>query len=230
MRGTCKLLCLAAAAAFIGAIPGCKNKEEKKTDEIIPVVFTPFKAIMILHPVADFTKWQIAYHANDSVRKVYGVSDYFIGRGLDDSSMVLVVDKVTEGQKAKDFADLPKVKEDMEKAGVTGQPVVSIVNVIREDDSTITQKDRVMVSHRVNDFATWVKVFDEEGKSTRAANGLLDRGMARGLVDSNMVYLQFAITDLEKAKARIASEDLKNLMTKAGVSGPPDVFYYKLVE
>jgi hypothetical protein len=44
------------------------------------------------------------------------------------------------------------------------------------------------------------------------------------------VTLVFAISDIDKAKAMINSEEQKKLMIEAGVEGVPEMFYYKLVE
>jgi quinol monooxygenase YgiN len=87
-----------------------------------------------------------------------------------------------------------------------------------------------MIAHRVKDFEAWLKVFDEEGPAKRKENGFLDRGLARGLDNPNMVYIVFAITDKEKAKARINSAELKKIMTDAGVEGPPQFMYFSLPE
>ncbi len=57
---------------------------------------------------------------------------------------------------------------------------------------------------------------------------MIDRGLARGIYDSNMIYIVFAITDIAKAKARIASPKLKKIMMDAGVQGPPKIYYYRL--
>jgi quinol monooxygenase YgiN len=149
---------------------------------------------------------------------------------MDDSNMVIVFDKVTEGQKAKDFAVLPKLKENMKKAGVIGVPIAYYADVIRNDDAKTELKDRVMVIHKVKDFNAWLKVYDGESMSTRKEHGLIDRGLARDMDDPNKVYLVFAISDMEKAKARIASEDLKKMMTDAGVEGPPQFLYYRVVD
>jgi hypothetical protein len=59
---------------------------------------------------------------------------------------------------------------------------------------------------------------------------LTDRGLARGIDDQNMVYIVFAITDKEKATARMNSEELKKIMTDAGVDGAPQIMYYNLAE
>jgi len=85
-----------------------------------------------------------------------------------------------------------------------------------------------MITHRVKDFDAWLKVYDAEVVAKRMENGMLDWGLARNTDDPNMVYIFFAIADIEKAKARINSAELRKIMADAGVVGPPQVFYYKL--
>ena len=111
-----------------------------------------------------------------------------------------------------------------------GAPTFSYIDVVRNDDTKIDQKERLMVVHKVKNYNAWLKVYDGEGKETRAANGLIDRGLGRGVNDSNMVYIVFAITDMAKAKARLSSPELKKIMTDAGVEGAPKSFFYRIVE
>ena len=132
--------------------------------------------------------------------------------------------------KAKEFSALPNLKEAMKKAGVTGPPEFAYYDVIRNDDSKIDQKERLMVTHRVKDFDAWLKVYDAEGTAKRMEEGLIDRGMARDIDDPNIVTLVFAITVMAKAKEGISSEAKKKLMMDAGVDGPPKMFYYKIVD
>ncbi len=227
-----KFLISMMATGFTMVLFSCNNSEEKKEEKTVDTppttVFTPFKLIMVKHKVADFDKWKAGYMAHDSMRKAYGISDFVMGRGIEDSNMVVVIDKIADLQKAKDFAASPSLKEAMQKSGVTGAPEVSYANVIRLDSAGADQKDRLRVGHKVKDFDAWLKVYDGEGKATRLANGLQDRGIARDLSDSNMVYVTFVVTDMAKAKARAASPELKKLMTDAGVTGPPNVFFYRV--
>ncbi len=209
------LLCLISCA------PGAKG--DQKAEEMLA---TPYNAMMVRHGVSDYAAFKAVYMAHDSVRKAYGMTSLAVGRGMDDQNMVIVLNKINDVQKAKDFAASPTLKEAMEKAGVTGAPTIDFMKVIRDDTTTIPQNDRLMVSHHVKDFDAWLKVYDAEGKATRAANGIVDRGMARGIDDPNMVYLLFAVTDMAKANARMQSEDLKKIMTDAGVDGAPSFFKF----
>lgn len=136
---------------------------------------------------------------------------------------------MTDVEKAKAFAHLPALKQAMVKAGVSSSPLFTYHDVIRQEDVPVEMNERVSVSHRVKDFDAWLKAYDAEGKTTRAANGLVDRALSRGVDDPNMVYIVFAVSDMAKAKARLNSPDLKKIMTDAGVEGPPVIHFYRIV-
>jgi quinol monooxygenase YgiN len=223
MKNSLKIL---TSVFLVMVVFACNYNTE--TAKVEPV-FEPFQVIFVQHPVADFDVWKDGYMAHDSMRMAYGISNYVMGRGIDDPNWVFVINKIEDAQKAKDFTALPDLKNAMDNAGVTGSPTFSFIDVIRNDDSEIEQKDRVMIVHSVKDFDTWLKAYDKEGMEKRAENGLLDRGLGRSIDDPNIVYVVFAITDMDKAKARIQSEELKNLMMDAGVEGPPTIQYYTLV-
>ncbi len=224
-----KQLTLFLSACFMVCLivftQGCKT-EPKAVEAPIPSVDT--KVIMIKHPVKDYNVWKPVYTAHDSVRQSYGISQLSLGRGADDPNMVIVIERITDMAKAKEFLALPDLKTTMDSAGVSGPPSVAFANVMRNDTTEIPQLDRVMIAHKVRDFEAWLKVYDSEGRSVRAENGLLDRALARDADDPNTVYIVFAISDKDKAMARMQSEELKKTMTDAGVEGAPSFFYYTL--
>ena len=206
---------------------GCKS--EPKTEEtLVPIAAADYKAVMIQHTVAAFPAWKEVYMADDSLRKVNGMFPMFVARLTEDTNTVIVMNKITDMQKAKDFANSEGLKKTMEKAGVNSLPVVSYLNVIRDDTSTISEHNRVMIVHKVKDFDAWLKVYDAEGVAKRAEYGIVDRGLARDSDYQNKVYIVFAVMDKEKAMARMQSEEMKKLMTDAGVEGPPSITFYTL--
>lgn len=238
MKNIEKFLKPVLIVVFAVAFLSCKNNntEKAETEESIPkdtakavAVFEPFKVMVIKHKVADYDKWRKEYDAHDSIRTAYTISHYMVGRGTDDASMILTATKFIDLQKAKDLSVLPYLKEAMKKAGVIGKPEFSYYEVIRNDDSQIDQEDRLMVTHKVKDFGAWLKVYDAEGIVTRKEEGFIDRGLARGIDDPNMVTIVFAVTDMKKAKANIISEAKKKLMMDAGVIGAPEMFFYKVM-
>lgn len=224
---------------FTVAFLSCKNNKTEKAEpeKAMPkdtatavAVFEPYKVIVIKHKVADYEKWRMGYDAHDSVRKAYGITHFVVGRGIDNPNMIVIIDKFSDVQKAKDFSMLPNLKDAMKKAGVTGKPEFSYYDVIRNDTTKIDQKDRLMVTHKVKDFDAWLKVYDAEGTAKRMEEGFIDRGLARSIDDPNIVAIVFAVTDMKKAKASITSEAKKKLMKDAGVVGAPEMFFYKIMD
>lgn len=195
----------------------------------VPVVIpsSMFKSMVVKHPVSNYAKFKSVFMASDSMVQANGLHTIGVARGIEDTSMVLVIQRADDVAKAKAFAGSPELKTAMDSAAVSGPPTIEFIDVVRNDDSEIPQMERLMVKHHVKDFANWLKVYDKEGKETRAGFGLMDRALGRGVDDSNMVYVIFAITDMAKAMERGKSEELKKLMDEAGVDSAPEMFAYK---
>ena len=241
MKSTKQFLKPVLTAMLLSTIVSCSNKTPETTEvadssatttpePAITAAFAPFKVMMIKHTVADFEKWKVVFVSHEATRKESGQTDLALLRGADNTNQVMIIEKIDDVQKAKDFTTSPTLKEAMQKAGVTSAPEFSYYDVVRNDDSKIDTKSRVMITHKVKDFDAWLKVYDGEGMATRAEEGMVDRVIARGVDDPNMVHIVFAITDMAKAKAAIASETKKKLMMSAGVDGPPTIEFYSMAE
>jgi len=194
-----------------------------------PAAFKPFDVLEISHAVKDYAAWRPAFNTDSTARKASGMSDIVVGRGIDNPNNLLVVLNVSDVQKAKDFAASPRLKEVMTKNGVISKPIAGFFHIIRFNPDS-KEKQWVVVTHKVKDFDTWLKVFDNEGTANRANQGLYDVVMARGIGDSSIVQLVFDIKDLAKAKASILSEEKKKLMMSAGVEGKPKIQFYTSAE
>jgi len=191
--------------------------------------FIPFKVVIVQHRIKNFDKAEAEYFNRDSLRNSYGISHYVIGRDLKDPNIVFVVDKIQDVDKAKAFYALPGAKDAMKKAGVSALPGFTYAEFVRSNDAPVQFLEGLAVSHHVKDYNAWLKVFDS-GDSLRKVNGMIDRGIARNLYDSNTVSVLFEISDSAKAKARMSSPDLKKIMTDAGVDSPPTVRWYRLIK
>ena len=152
-----------------------------------------------------------------------------LGRDAKDSNTIFVMDKIEDVEKAKSFFNRPGVIEAMKKAGVSRSPGYTYAEMVRVNETPSGSLLDVSVSHHVKDYATWLKAFDAE-VATRVSNGLIDQAIARNLYDSNTVSILFAVSDMDKAKARIASPELKKVMTDAGVDGTPAIRWYREVK
>jgi quinol monooxygenase YgiN len=190
-----------------------------------PAAFTPFDIAEISHTVKDYAKWRPAFNTDSTARKASGMSDIVVGRENGKPNNLLIALAVSDVQKAKDFAANPRLKEVMDKNGVISKPVVAFFHVIRFNGDS-KEKQWVVITHKVKDFDAWLKAFDNESTAGRAAQGLIDVVLARGIDNPNIVQIVFDIKDMAKAKARINSPELKKLMTDAGVEGAPKIQFY----
>ena len=191
-----------------------------------PAMQVPFDIVQIATTVKDYTKWRPFFNADSPFRKAAGLQDLAVEREIDNPNNILVVFKASDINKAKAFAADPRLKAKMDSSGVVSKPDIEYYHIIRVNMNT-HEKQAVIITHRVKDFAAWLKVYDAEGMAKRASEGTVDVALGRGIVDSNMVYLVFDITDMAKAKASIFSDEKKKLMMSAGVIGKPVITFYK---
>jgi len=240
MRKALLLLTLSAILFFFS----CKSDREKKAEPTTYKVeektasattsvpdksgFTPYLMFVAEQPIPSFDLWLPVFNAHDADRKASGLTVLRIGRSIEDSNTVLIRMKADDLDKAKEFAKA--MKEDLKNAGRTVEPRFSYFNVLRDDSSYTDINERALVSYHVKDFDAWLKVYDEKGKATREKHGLVDRGLGRGIEDPNTVYILFAVSDMRKARARLASSELRKILRNAGVDGKMTVSYYKVVQ
>ena len=181
------------------------------------------------HKVADFAKWKASYEEHDSLRLVNGIHSYVIGRGLNDSNMVLVAVKVDDMAKAKAFAKDPSLKKAMQKGGVTGAPSFSFITTVWQDTAVLSTNLRSRTTFSVKDWDAWRKSF-EEGKQERIDNGITVRALGHDPDDNKKVSLVTAVTDTAKAFAYYKSDALKKRREAGGVIGEPKRFLFRVVQ
>lgn len=200
-----------------------------KAQAVNTIITTPQNVEVITHKVADYAKWLIAYEAHDSARLAAGLHSYVIGRGLEDSNMVMVANRADDTTRAKAFAKDPGLKAAMKKGGVLGVPTITVVTETWQDTAKIEPTLRSRSSFMVKDWDAFVKGF-EDGKQERIANGIMDRVVGHDLDDNKKVYVVTAISDSAKAFAYYKSDTLKKRMLAGGVIGEPVRFVYRLAK
>ena len=80
----------------------------------------------------------------------------------------------------------------------------------------------VFVRHRVNDFETWKKAFDDFAE-TRKASGEKTFQVFRPGDDSKNLHLLFEWDNVDNARKFMESTELKDVMGRAGVAEEPDI-------
>jgi hypothetical protein len=193
------------------------------------IAAAPIDVVEISHTVKDYAIWKKAFDANEPMRKANGLEFIVLGRSIENPNSVCIVLHASDLSKAKAFESSPKLKELREKNGVISKPENSYFKVIRMNPDS-KEKNWVQVTYKVKDFNAWLKVFDGEGTAARAAQGLIDVVLARGIDDPNIVHMVFDIKDMAKAMASVNSEAKNKLRMSAGMIGSPKIEFYNVAE
>lgn len=239
-----KFLSMLSFTAMIFFLSSCGENEQKANTETtsdstvantntVPqstIVTTPQNLLVVTHKVANFAKWKSSYDAHDSFRLANGIHNYVIGRGVDDSTMILVATKVDDVAKAKAFAKDPSLKQAMQKGGVIGNPSISLITEVFEDTATLSPDIiRSRTTFKVKDWDAWKNSF-ESHRQTRLDNGLTDRVYGYDVDDNHKVSLVVAINDTAKARAFWNSDLLKQQRAEGGVTSQPERFVFRIVQ
>lgn len=82
----------------------------------------------------------------------------------------------------------------------------------------------VLLRSTVTDFDKWKAVFDEN-EDMRRTSGIVAHHINRSADDPNQLAVYFGVSDIDAAKAFLASDELKAVMARAGVTGPPEIMW-----
>ncbi len=227
--------------AFVFLFSSCGGDETKTTDTAVTadstatiataestIITTPENIMVVRHKVSDFAKFKTSYDAHDSLRLASGIHSYVIGRGMDDSNMVMVAVKAEDMTKAKAFAKDPSLKAAMQKSGVVGAPSISFTTVVYQDMSQNMSDLRSMTTFTVKDWDAWKTAF-ESNRQLRTDNGVTDRAYGYDADDNHKVTLVVGINDTAKANAYWKSDIIKQKRAESGVVGEVKRFIYRVV-
>jgi quinol monooxygenase YgiN len=87
----------------------------------------------------------------------------------------------------------------------------------------------MFVRHKVDNYDNWKRVYDETAQFQKKM-GVTAASVHRDAKDSNTIIVVHKFKDMKSATAFVNSEDLKSAMTKAGVSGSPDIWFGEDIE
>lgn len=86
----------------------------------------------------------------------------------------------------------------------------------------------IIVHHKVEDYSKWKPYFDEHS-SFRAQMGSKGAKVLRNANDPNDLFIIFEWDNTDNAKKFSNSDNLKDVMQKAGVKGMPDIYFVEQV-
>jgi hypothetical protein len=83
--------------------------------------------LLVQHRVRDFASWKPVFDDQGSIIRVrHGAMRHWLYRSLDDPNDVVVSVEFPTEERARSFVGDPALKEEMERAGVLGQPTVRL--------------------------------------------------------------------------------------------------------
>ena len=84
----------------------------------------------------------------------------------------------------------------------------------------------VLIRHSVEDYPKWKAVFDAH-KPERVNARVTDNQLFQDADDPNMVTILFDAEDMQRAKEFTHSDEVREIMQKAGVVSKPDIYFLK---
>ena len=87
----------------------------------------------------------------------------------------------------------------------------------------------LLIHHTVEDYDRWKPVFDEHAPLRQAA-GSKGGYLFRSADNPNEVVMIMEMEDLDRARQFVGSDDLRQAMQKAGVTGPPEIRFLELAD
>ena len=78
--------------------------------------------VVVRHKVEDLGKWKSVYESLDSFHKENGVKRASVLRSADNPNELIVISELADMAAARRFAQLPGLKDAMQKAGVSDHP------------------------------------------------------------------------------------------------------------
>ena len=89
-------------------------------------------SMFMKHRVEDYAKWKAVFDEHESMRKAGGVTAHSVQRQPDDPNVVIVALRVSDMNKAKQFAGSDDLKAVMARAGVQGTPEIWFGDEVEE--------------------------------------------------------------------------------------------------
>jgi len=191
-------------------------------DSIRVSAYSGYTAVAVTQHVQNYDSWLKAY--SDVSNPESRLSIY---ASPDDPNLITVFELTRSHQDARNNFASAQQKDAMQKAGVVGEPAYQYYDIKFRTSMPTNKHYRLGVSHAVEDYDRWKKVFDED-EPIRSEAELELRAISTNADDPTMVNIMFATDDIEKAKNLINTGDLKKRMHEAGVLTEPSFSVFKV--
>lgn len=198
-----------------GSKPGDQQANGEAFDSVTLTTYSGSTAVAVTHEVHDYKTWLEAYNKlSDPGSRLSNFAS------PEDPNLVTVFELTRSHKDAKNVFESVQFRENLKIEGVTSEPQLSFFDVKYLVPVQTDKIYRLGVSHEVDDYDHWKKIFDQDEHIRSKANLEL-RAISTNADNPLMVNILFATDDLERAKETINSEELKRRMKEAGVRTEP---------
>jgi quinol monooxygenase YgiN len=178
--------------------------------------------MFVRHEVTDYATWRKGYNGFRATQRQMGVISQSVYQSVDDPNDITVVHDFKSELDAKAFVTSDKLKAAMQGGGVKGAPTIWYTTMA-PGASGKANHVRLFVHHEVTDYAAWRRSYDAF-QPTVHKMGATAQAVYQATDNPNDVIVTHDFASPEKAKALVASAELKAAMQSAGVKGQPQIW------
>jgi len=186
--------------------------------------------LVVHHFVDDFDSWKPVFDEHEIVRRSHGEIEHRLWQDPGNRNRLVIHNDFPSVEAAQGFMNDPSLPEAMERAGVTGEPGLSLATL--EETKTYTDAEAgvtFVVHHPVRDYAAWKPVFDDH-EPIRRRHGAIEHRIWRIVQDSDYLAIHLDFPSEADGEAFVADPSLKEAMDEAGVTAEPGVGKLCLIE
>ena len=179
--------------------------------------------LVIHHFVEDFDTWKPVFDEHEEVRRAHGQIEHRLYQDPGNHNRLVIHCDFPSADAAQGFANDPSLPEAMERAGVTGEPSISLATLAERKTYTDGEARVTFVVHfPVADYDTWKPVFDEH-EWLRRQHGAMEHRIWRIVQDPNYLATHLDFPSEAYGEAFVADPALREAMDRAGVTAEPGV-------
>lgn len=186
-------------------------------------------AVLVSHRVTDYETWKTAFEADRPAREEASCLGHYLKRGVDDPDLVYVYCLATDGDKLRTFLESSELAETLRKAGVSGEPTVTLMKPMSRNLVSNQRLPGIIVFHQVEDYATWRVAYDAL-EEFRRESGIVGHAVTQGYDDPHRVVVYHQADELDDLRAFVDSPELKEAMRRGGVIGEPEIHFIQVVD
>ncbi len=220
------------AVSVLGCSPATTNAaqpDSSVTSATATPSARPAVAAVVTHEVSDYGAWKQVFDAHAGARQRAGIVGTHVNRGADNPNLISVYLGARDVGSLRGFLNDDDTKATMTRAGVKGPPTVVLMTPVEDKPVRDRALPGAIISHHVTSYDTWKHAFDDHAPA-RAKAGIVGYAINRGLEDPNTVIVYLQSSTLEEIRTFCASQDLADVMTKAGVDSVPRVAFVQGVD